>query len=131
MKPARTMGCVPIDYNERSSWSPQKRASARAVISGLVVCIMGVLVGAAHAQASVVADRDALEALYHSAGGSDWTNRTNWLSAAPLGDWFGIVTDENGRVTGLELRGNRLIGPIPPSWASWRTLSDCLSEATS
>lgn len=69
------------------------------------------------------ADRAALEALYHATGGDGWTDNTNWLSAAPLGDWHGVEVDE-GRVTGLHLGGwderarrhvgNGLTGSLPP-----------------
>ena len=62
----------------------------------------------------VVTDREVLEALYHATGGPAWTNRTNWLSEAPLSDWFGVGTDGNGQVTILSLRDNQLSGPIPP-----------------
>ena len=62
-----------------------------------------------------VTDRAVLEALYHTTGGPEWINRTNWLSAAPLSEWFGVVTDGNGRVTSLDLRYNGLSGSIPPS----------------
>ena len=58
-------------------------------------------------------DRAVLEALYHATGGSNWTNRANWLSAAPLSEWFGVVTDETGLVTRLDLSGNGLAGGIP------------------
>ena len=60
-------------------------------------------------------DREVLEALYEATGGSDWSDRANWLSAAPLGEWFGVVTDSNGRVTSLALTGNGLSGEIPPA----------------
>ncbi len=66
-------------------------------------------------------DSLALVALYHSTGGRDWTNNTNWLRG-PLDTWYGVtVTD--GRVTRIELADNGLknytdIGPtdgtIPP-----------------
>ena len=59
-------------------------------------------------------DREVLEALYHATGGPDWINRTNWLSDAPLSEWFGVVTDGSGRVTRLTLPGNQLSGAIPP-----------------
>ena len=39
--------------------------------------------------------------------------RTNWLTAAPLSEWFGVTTDREGRVTALNLPGNALSGPIP------------------
>ena len=60
-------------------------------------------------------DREVLEALYHATGGPDWINRTDWLSDAPLSEWFGVVTDGSGRVTRLTLPGNQLSGAIPPA----------------
>ena len=63
---------------------------------------------------SVVTDREVLEALYHATGGPAWSNRTNWLSEAPMSDWFGVGTDGNGEVTTLSLRANQLSGTIPP-----------------
>ena len=73
---------------------------------------------------SVSTDREALEALYHATGGPDWRNRTNWLSAAPLGEWFGVVTDSDGRVTSLSLTGNELSGMIPPELGSLAYLQE-------
>ena len=60
-------------------------------------------------------DREVLEALYEATGGPEWRDRTNWLSEAPGGEWFGVVTDSNGRVTSLALPGNGLSGLIPPA----------------
>lgn len=59
-------------------------------------------------------DRVALEALYHTADGPNWSRSANWLSDVPLGDWHGVDTDEDGRVVELDLRRNRLAGPVPP-----------------
>ena len=54
------------------------------------------------AQGSVARDRAALGAIYRATGGDNWTDTANWLSDAPLEDWYGVeVTD--GRVTGLRL----------------------------
>ena len=58
-------------------------------------------------------DRAALIALYDATGGANWTNRTNWLSDEPLEHWYGVTTDDGGRVTQLLLRENNLNGPIP------------------
>ena len=65
----------------------------------------------------------ALEALYHATDGDGWADNTNWLSDAPLGDWFGVEAGEDGRVTGLRLGGwvetagefvgNGLTGSLP------------------
>ena len=59
-------------------------------------------------------DRAVLEALYHATGSANWRYNDNWLSDAPLGEWYGITTDSSGRVTRIELVENRLTGPIPP-----------------
>ena len=58
-------------------------------------------------------DRAALIALYDATGGANWTNRTNWLSDEPLEHWYGVTTDDDGRVTQLLLRENNLNRPIP------------------
>ena len=58
-------------------------------------------------------DRDALIALYRSANGNYWFNNSHWLSDAPLNTWYGVTTDENGRVIGLYLGKNGLWGTIP------------------
>ena len=58
-------------------------------------------------------DREVLEVLYDSTGGESWTNRRNWKTSTPLGEWYGVRTDTDGRVTELDLSGNELTGPIP------------------
>jgi Leucine rich repeat/Bacterial Ig-like domain (group 2) len=67
-------------------------------------------------------DRSALIALYTTAGGANWTNTTNnnnkWIFPGTCGDnpcgWYG-VTCSGGRVTGVNLPNNNLIGTIPAS----------------
>ena len=58
-------------------------------------------------------DRAALEALYHTTGGTNWIDSTNWLSTKPLSDWYGVSVDNNGCVTHLDLSNNRLEGHLP------------------
>ena len=62
----------------------------------------------------VESDREVLEAFYHATGGPDWFFSTNWLSDAPLSEWYGVYTNEAGRVQALVLQSNNLNGPIPP-----------------
>ena len=59
-------------------------------------------------------DREALVALYNATDGENWDESDNWLSDAPLGEWAGINTDDDGRVTVLNLEGNGLSGEVPP-----------------
>ncbi|MDE2663333.1 MAG: Ig-like domain-containing protein [Gemmatimonadota bacterium] len=61
-----------------------------------------------------LSDRDILAMLYEATGGSAWTDNTNWLSDAPLGDWYGVETNGEGAVTELVIYGNNLRGRIPP-----------------
>ena len=58
-------------------------------------------------------DRAALVALYNATDGANWLNNGNWLSNAPMGEWHGVTTDSDGRVTHLNLRHNQLTGEIP------------------
>ena len=58
-------------------------------------------------------DREALEALYHATGGPSWTRADNWLTDAPLCDWFGVEVDAVNRVRELGLPNNGLTGSIP------------------
>ena len=79
--------------------------------------------GDARAQGSAETDRAALVAVYRATGGDDWTDNANWLSDAPLRDWHGVETNEQGLVTGLRLGGwdetareyigNGLTGSLP------------------
>ena len=61
-----------------------------------------------------LSDREILIGLYDATGGPEWANSGNWLTDAPLGEWYGVRAGAGGRVVGLELGSNGLVGPIPP-----------------
>ena len=63
-------------------------------------------------------DRAALAALYNATDGGNWANNRNWLSNAPMGEWHGVTTDSDGRVTELDLSSNQLTGAIPAELGS-------------
>ena len=58
-------------------------------------------------------DLSPLVALYNATDGANWVNNSNWLSDAPLGAWYGVYTNSEGQVTGLDLAKNRLDGELP------------------
>lgn len=62
---------------------------------------------------AVYMDRAVLVALYDSADGANWRENTNWLSSAPLEDWYGVKTDSDGRVVEVSLWLNKLTGELP------------------
>lgn len=67
-------------------------------------------------------DRAVLEALYAATRGLGWINNENWLTDAPMGEWYGVKTDGSGRVVKLELAGNGLAGVIPPELGNLKEL---------
>ena len=89
------------------------------------------------ASGSAETDREALAALYNATGGAP--SLSKWLSDAPLSEWDGVKTDDDGRVTELNLTGNQLSGEIPPELGSLSNLAQqrvergegCGSPATS
>ena len=68
-------------------------------------------------------DREALVALFNATGGPNWTRNDNWLSDVPISEWEQVTTDDNGRVTELELGGNLLSGGIPPELGNLENLT--------
>ncbi len=68
------------------------------------------------------AEKEALAALYEATGGLDWKNNQNWLSSADIGEWYGVTSDANGRVTGLDLSGSNLEGELPPDLGNLTSL---------
>ena len=72
-----------------------------------------------------VSERQALVALYEATDGPNWANNENWLTDAPLGEWFGVTTNQEGRVVSLAMSysdgeqwiNNNVSGPIPPELA--------------
>ena len=66
-------------------------------------------------------DRAALVALYNATDGPNWENcyyypckpTANWLSDKPIGEWSGVTTNADGRVTSLSLPGHRMKGQLP------------------
>lgn len=74
-------------------------------------------------------DRETLVALSNATDGTNWTDDTNWLTDTPISEWYGVVADDDARVTLLDLRSNQLRGEIPASLGElasleWLTLSD-------
>ena len=134
------------------SWESSDVAIATVDASGLVT---GVTVGTVTITASAGSgqgtaeitvmdlERAALAALYNATDGPNWVDAENWLTDAPLGEWYGVDTDGSGRVVALNLAGKTdpwpdvtphgLEGPIPPeigSLASLRRLSLAYNHLT-
>ena len=104
------------------SWESSDDAVATVDGSGLMT---GVAEGAATITATAddarataeitvtTSDRAALVALYQATDGQNWVSNENWLTDAPLGEWYGVRVDGQGQVAGLSLGSSNLSGPIP------------------
>ncbi len=73
---------------------------------------------------TAASDRAALIAFYNSMDGSNWKNNTNWLSDKPIGDWYGITTENGGRVVGIAINYNDLNGQIPLQFGELAALEE-------
>ena len=125
----RVMEGVPV------AWLSAETTVAAVDASGLVTAVDGGAVtvtatageasGDAHVTVEIDPDQAALVALYNATDGPNWVDNTNWLTDAPLGEWYGVDTDRQGRVVRLDLSGgwdneartytlHGLSGPIPP-----------------
>ena len=140
--PGDTLRLVAEAYDESGhlvagaefTWSSSNLAVATVSASGLVR-------GAGEGRATITAsagdasgtseitvanpDQAALVALYNATEGPHWVDNTNWLTDAPLGEWYGVTTDGAGRVVRIDLSGrwdteargyvrHGLRGPVPP-----------------
>ena len=75
-------------------------------------------------QTSPETDLQVLVTLYDATNGQYWQDNKNWMSGLPIGEWKGVITDDNGRVTSLYLGKNNLRGEIPPELGNLANLED-------
>ena len=136
---ARVMSGVAV------SWASGNPSVATVDESGLVTAgdngtaTITAAVGSVSGRATVVVlespDRAVLLEFYDALGGPNWVNAENWLTDMPMGDWYGVDTDDNGRVVSLRLRGrwdsdagvsitHGLSGSIPPGVGSLGNLAN-------
>ena len=96
-----------------------------------ITATTGELHGTAMVRVEENPDRAALVALYVATDGPNWIDNTNWLTDAPLGEWYGVETDTSGRVVELDLGGwwegseeigGGLQGYIPPELGNLASL---------
>ena len=108
----RKVVCMAMD--ERSRLGRGLVGLVRLVPTGIVLFVVVLLPTGVEGQGGgTPSDRRPLEALYRATNGPGWIDSTNWLTDAPLSEWFGVDADGSGRVTSLGLPGNGLTGPIP------------------
>ncbi len=68
-------------------------------------------------------DAATLRSLYEATDGENWWVTRGWLSDAAVDKWYGVTTDDDGRVTRLDLGVNRLSGSIPTELGALTSLN--------
>lgn len=64
-------------------------------------------------QSYIDLEREALIALYKATNGDGWKNNSGWCSEKPVSSWYGISTDNQGKVIAINMNRNNLIGRFP------------------
>ena len=75
--------------------------------------VVSVVVSGTPATPDNAEERATLVSLYQATDGTNWAQKDNWLSNASIATWYGVKTDDDGRVTELALAGNNLKGTLP------------------
>ena len=75
-------------------------------------------------------EQDALIALYNATDGGNW-EFGQWTNRDVYPYWFGVVVDDQGYVTELNLQGNNLVGKIPYKLGSLTKLNTLRLERNS
>ena len=104
-----------LQHNNFTGCLPFSQARARSI--GLTPGERGVPVTCETASQSAVdvaaLEREVLEYLYDEMIGDDWRGKPTWRTDAPIAEWEGVFTNEEGRVIGLDLGDSGLAGYIP------------------
>lgn len=76
-------------------------------------------------RAALAKERLALQVIYETLGGAKWKKSCNWMTDAPLHEWYGITIDHASKhITKLILQENNLAGPLPPAIAHLTWLNE-------
>ncbi len=98
-------------FSVAANTDPQPR-TARILFRDLASDLQDEVTVVQAAMADPDPERTALRAIYREANGGGWTNSDNWCTEKPLGEWYGVRTDNEGHVVELRLPRNNLRGAI-------------------
>ena len=136
----RLRGAVPAELSRLRTLEHLRVANNALCVRRSVAVVADWLAGVDHDAAdlsSCPSDREVLEALHNATDGPNWRNSANWLTDAPLGEWWGVETDSDGQVVRLKLSGAHvdgqyvsqgLAGELPPELGGLTQLVELMIE---
>ena len=93
-----------------------------------LVCLFLViaLISCSGGPAKQLTDQEILVKIYEAMNGPNWkeSDRENWLSDKPIGEWSRVTTNEEGRVIKLAIHGDSVRGLIPAEIGGLTELED-------
>lgn len=117
---------ITLNYNNGDDKSIVKSTSNSVIISRAIISNFTLDLDAYLQQVKddeLTLERNALIALYNATNGTAWKNNTNWCSDKPVSEWYGVETNLDGFVRGLELGENNLNGAVPATLSNLTHLS--------
>ena len=92
----------------------------------LTLCLLTSTFNFSYSQV-IESDSLAMVDFYNSLDGDNWKINTNWLSSAPMSEWYGLGVQE-GRITGISMRNNFCSGYINSSFGNCTELKNIFLE---
>lgn len=88
----------------------------KKMISSMVCLFIIIAISSCGETEKQLTDQEILVILYEAMNGPNWegSRGDNWLSELPIGEWEGVKTNDEGRVTSLRIKGKGVEGLIPP-----------------
>ena len=127
------------EFSWESSDTAIATVDALGLVTGVAVGVVTITASAGSGQGTAEItvmdlERAALVALHEATDGPNWVDAENWLTDAPLGEWYGVDTDASGRLVRLDLGGrwdsdarewipHGLSGPIPAELGNLTSLT--------
>ncbi len=119
-----------ISLSDATAQSPTFTAPTELLSNAVLTFTLTVNDGAQDSEADTVVvtvyqkDRAALVAFYNATDGANWSRNTNWNGSAAIGTWYGVATDDAGRVDSLTLLNTSLSGSIPAELGDLTSLEE-------
>ena len=98
----------------------------KKVILSIVCLFIGIAMSSCSEAKKQLTDQEILVVMYEAMNGPNWkdSNKENWLSEKPIGEWKGVETNDEGRVVKLVLNADSVTELVPSEIAGLTELEE-------